>query len=756
MGVPKLQIGTITLLGGEYGGKSWPQTLGIEAPRVVWSLPVQDASALLAGPREVTIRMTASDGATKLISRVYVVGEDHSTDKLVRGVILSDVRFYLPFGWVRASYNVTIKSGTGRQTVTDGVVNPNLLPKVANVIFAPYSLKGSDDGVSGVPWNAFEIAKDILERATTGHDFPDIKIRNLARQRTSFIPNNVSVDSSGEAAIGQTLGALGGLDIRVADDGAIEIVNAYLGAERETVDPIVSSYSLERKGVLRFVSMANVAPKSAKVLYTRRVEVRADSWEAQPGPDGNLSTSGDDVTWGTDNTPTMINVAPVTDPFLPFPSAQNPSVQGTLLPMSQLCKAIAALNDQTGAVNGISPSTKLSRQYLLGSGAPGSTVPNGVASPLLSELFELNFVDDRGTGVGPAVYWAQRCRAIRSYFRQVYKLNPVFSRQCIPGSIKAERAGLLDAATATRQPSTLYMDFIQRPAGPGFSKSDKFGWNVNSIPGSPNSQVFPNGIKLYPDGPYNRNPFPLSTATVAPFEVTVVDPTTGVFKFSPVVNPELRHEAKTLPGLVWALPSVSPDKIVREAALAYWEQGKMLLTHRIAMVFSAVPGGPNNVSALHVYKVSVEEALSRLGAPSDAVTPRAPIRELRVRNGVAEARIPWDDDLRQVLLGCFSASDTLSPLDPRLIPVNDESLRDFAVSVFSVYMASVLDHYEGVMQIGFSPRIMPIGSLRQVSHSFDIEGRIYTTLRADGVVPVAAPENMISQSSRNVLFQGIT
>lgn len=752
----KLTIGGVTIVGGEYGSFTWPQTLGIEAPRVVWRLPVDAASKILAGPREVTIKMVSSTGKTKTIQRVYVVGEDQSPDKLIRSVIFSDVRFYLPFGWVRSAYNLTIQSGTLRQTTADGLPVPTL-PIVSNLIFAPYSLYGSDDGKSGKPFNADQVALDVIDKARKGHDFPEIAFRNLARNRSSFVPNNVYVDASGEAAIGQVLGALGGLDLRVSDDANLELVNAYQGAEKATLDPIARGYSLERKGQMRWISMGNVAPTGGVIQLTRRVEVRADSWEVQPALSATL---GDNATWGFDNTPTMINVLPVTDLTLPAIAGGTSSVQGTLLPVDEYCADIASLNDQPGALAGYGGATPLTRSYLLG-GNNGQRS----SSPLMSEKLELNFCSDRGSGAGPNVKWGARCRALRACFRQVYKLNPVFSRQCLPGSIKAERVGLLDAANATRQPATVYMDYCQRPAGRGLAPDDKFGWNLNSIPSataggaalSGNPQSYPTGIKFYPDqGLYNINPFPISNATPAPFDVSCLDPTTGVFKFSPTVNPTLRHEAMTLSGLVWAFPITNGGAINQGAAISYWEQGQMLLTHRVALIFSAIPGGPNNTNALHKYKVSVADALARLGAPSNAVTPRAPTRELRVREGVAQARIPWDDSLRQQLLGCFSQTGTSDP--SKLVPVNNTELQDFATAVFAVYMSACLDHYEGEMQIAFDDgaNIAPIGSLRQVLHTFTFDGACYTTLRSDGVVPVPAPENIISQSSRNVLFRGVT
>lgn len=755
MGVPKLTIGTVTVKGDKYGDHTWPETMGVEAPRVVWSFPPDDAQALLDGPREVSITATTSEGKTTTWDRIIVVGEEHSPDKLIRSVILTNVLYYLPYAWTRAQYNLTVASGTLRQVVADGLPQAFLNP-VSNSIYAPYSLKTSDDGTTGVPWTLDEIAMDVLARACKGHDFPEIKVKYLASKRTSSsVQRDIYVDAAANIAVGQTLGALGGLDIRVGNDGSLEIVNAYLGAEKSVVDAVLANYSLEFQGHCRWVSMSNIAPRAGKVLVTRYVELRADSWETEPG-----STSrGDDAVWGMDNNPTMINVLRVTDPQVTtttgvsaVPAGQS-AVQGTLLPVDTYCPSVAALAaSQTQPADGLPGVITLTRSYLLqGPGGQGS------CSPLQSNALERQTrAQDNGQGYSD-YRWAARDAAIRDGIRIRYKMNPVLSRQCIPGSIKAERAGLLDAATATRQPATVYMDYTQRPAGPGWAPSDKFGWLVNSIPGAggTNDQAYPTGIKTYANDSYPDAPFLLSSAQPAPWSVSVDDSSTGVFSFAPTVNRELATaQTQTSAGLIWGLPTISPKEINRGNAIANWAQGKKLLTHRVALVFSAIPGGPNNAGALQTYDVTVQEALARLGAPSDAVTAKAPTKELRVREGTAFARIAWDDAQRQNILGCFSNNGVGDP--SVLVPVNNPELQDFAVAVFANWLAAVLNHYEGTMKIGFSPGLHPVGSLNQVINTFGSDGRWYTSLLCRGVVPIPSPENLISQSSRNILFRGIS
>lgn len=769
MATPSLKIGDVTLEGGRFGGKEWPQTLGLEAPRVTWYLPVEEASKVLAGPRETSITYTSSDGKTKKIERVYVVGEADSPDALVRGVILTDVRFFLPFAQVRASYNVTVQSGTGRQTTADGIPTTTL-PIVANFLYVPTSLRGSDDGPLGTPWNATQIALDVLKKACEGHDFPKITFRDLSRPRSSFIPNDVFVDVDGQTAIGQTLGALGGLDIRVADDGAIELVDAYLGAEKRTVEEAVTKTlgssplaSLEGKGKLRFISMSNVCPRAGKIQFTRRCEVRADSFEDTPA--NRYTTMNDNTIWGQTNDPVMVNVAKVTDLSLPVPASVpsgigggKTAVMGTLLPMDALIDGIAAKADQP------SGAPALSRSLLLQGG--GGLVSSSLI--LSGRAALLYIVQDRSylAGAGPSVIWSSRLGEIINSHRSLYQLNPVFARACRKGSIKAERAALLDAVSQKRQPATLYMDYVERPKQPGMAKNDAWGFLQNSIPpNNPNTQEFVTGVKTYADpGTFNTNPFRIAGVTStapygalpAPFNVQCRDASLGIFEWEPARQDtsRLSRAAETTPGLVWVAPVIGSLKLSsRTLAIAFWDQAKQLLTHRVAMIFSAVPAGQDNRKALHAYDVTIEQALSRLGAPSDSVVARAPTRELRVREGVTEARIPWDDDFRNDILGCFFETGTGDPT--KLIPVNDAQLRDFAISVFANYVQATLDHYEGGMLLPFTTDVKPIGSLRNVTTRIDADGKMYTSLRCVGAAPVTPPENLMLQSSRNILFGGL-
>ena len=125
--VASLKIGPVTYKAGEYGPFTWPQTLGLEAPRVSVRMAPDDAAALLGGPREIKVVMQDANGVTKTIERVYVVGEEQSPDKLVRTVILTDVLDsdgeQVAAGLDRAAYrNLDVRSEEGWQRVVDEAV----------------------------------------------------------------------------------------------------------------------------------------------------------------------------------------------------------------------------------------------------------------------------------------------------------------------------------------------------------------------------------------------------------------------------------------------------------------------------------------------------------------------------------------------------------------------------------------------------------------------------------------------------------
>ncbi len=740
--VARVTIAGRVVAGGHYGAHSWPLRLGTQAPEVVWALDPDTAAVVLALD-ETEITFEPPGAPPLVIKRVVVVKEAPSDDPLIRNVVLSDLRWYWPRVLIQRIYNLRTKSGTNILTTVTGTPQ-GLLPIYEQTTFSPPTLKGDGPGSVGQPWRGDEILLDIigalLARSVS-------VVHDKSRSRAALIPNNLSVIGRGDAALSQALGVVGGVDVRVDPDGSVTLLDAYLGAEKATVDKVVT-YSLADKGNIRWVNMAHVAPRRINVNYEIETEVRADGWE----PDDSIffTAEGDvnpNPSWaptqgpGAD-APWVQSVITVTDQTLPLRSRAAAGgttlVQGMAAPLSDWVKGVEAQNDRinvgaTGAAAG--PFTpKVAADLWFG--------------PLLNTQY-VTFLEQE-----PDQLWASRVAAFRNDWRSLWQLNPRFARRIMPGTIRAVRAGLLDPISNTRAPSIVYEDFCRRPSLRGLRTEKAAGWNASLIPG-----FFPDGDgpqKPGPDKEYTELGFPirvfnLADSKPAPVSLKVEDPLTGTFRVAFVADPEGKTADYTH-GLVQDLPGTSRLDSVFGGHPATWELAKRIYTHRIAFIFSCVPIGPNNESALKTISIPAARSLSVLGVPADAVSAAGPILSVKVGPGLTRARFAWSDADRDTILGLFVSGGNRNKVND-LVPVNAAELMEYAESTAASMMANFLNHYEGGAEIGWNPGVVPIGSLTTVAHGVDEHGAFYTALSCNPSVPPVQPEHFLSASSRATLLR---
>ena len=740
--VARVTIAGRVVAGGHYGAHSWPLRLGTQAPEVVWALDPDTAAVVLALD-ETEIRFEPPDAPPLVIKRVVVVKEAPSDDPLIRNVVLSDLRWYWPRRLIQRIYNMRTKSGTNILTAVTGVPQ-GILPIYEQTTFAPPTLKGDGPGVLGQPWKANEIVIDVLNAVMSRRVFA---IHDEMRPRPNLIPNNLSVVGRGDAAVAQVLGAIGGVDIRVNPDASVTLLNSSLGAEKETIDKAVT-YSLADKGTMRWVNMTHVAPRRIDVHYELDMEVRADGWEPDDRifflAEGDVNPNprwaptqgpGADVPW-------VQSVITVTDQTLPLRSRAvaggTTLVQGMAAPLSDWVKGVEAQNDRIN----------------LGASGPGAGPLTPVVAadlwfgPLLNTQY-VTFLEQE-----PDQLWASRVAAFRNDWRSLWQLNPRFARRIMPGTIRAVRAGLLDPISGTRAPSIVYEDFCRRPSLRGLRTEKAAGWNAKMIPGliPDGDPQKPGPFRFYDDG--NGFPvevFPLNATKPAPVSLKVEDPVTGTFRVAFVADPEGKTADYTH-GLVQDLPGTSRVDSVFGGHPATWELAKRIYTHRIAFIFSCVPIGPNNEAALKKYSVLAPAALSALGVSIDTVNAKGPAFSVKVGPGITRARCAWSDALREQILNLFVNTGRVAPTDD-LIPVNDSELLEYAQATAASMMANFLNHYEGGAEIGWSPGVLPIGSLTTVAHGVDEHGAFYTALSCNPSVPPVQPEHFLSASSRATLLR---
>lgn len=709
----KLTIAGFDVPGGQYGDHEFRRPLGVNAPEMIWCLPNYIADAVLALQwTEVTI--TPQNGQPKTFKKVKVVREMQSDHPLRRYVILSDIRFDFPRTYVKENYNLRTAMGQTELLNVQGV--PIEIDPIRYLItYATSSLRNGT-----TPWTADQIVADVLTRKL------GVNFSVLYRSLGGYEPNDVQLDGPGNIALAQAMAAMGGLDMRVNDDGDVELVDAMLGAEKSLIETCIP-YALRFMGMMRWVSLANVAPESVMVGFDADMEVRADGYLQYPG--SQITASG--VAW-----PTLDNVIQVTDRQLattdPTSGKAYNAVAGSYLPVDQWFAAVAA--DTLVPAPPVPAGVSWSRLYAL--------------RDYMRGLMEFWYVTGNTGGLEPSQAWSNRYRSYREHLLKTWRLNPAFARLCLPGSIRAVRARLLDPANQTRQPTPVYMDYCRKPSIRGVRDVKDFGWNNHCIPGTPTGQqVGPS--KIYSDPAFPDQVLEISTCTQAPVEVRCADNVAGIFRlgFKKDVHD---HTIEIVPGLVQQLPTNNLDQVNRGAGIAYWENASLCGTQRIILVFTAVPAA----APLYFVTVSPQDALSRLQV-SSSVTPKGPTFQTRVGPALQTARIAWEDNNRNATQAVFASTDRNNAQNilQAFQPLNLDILKDYARSVAAVLYAAMLDHYEGDAQVGFVPSAMPIGSLVNVTHVVTGRGRVYTKFECKRPVPPIQPVHYMERGARAVIFR---
>lgn len=657
---------------------------------------------------------------------MVVVREAPSSDPLVRYVVLSDVRFYLNRVHIKRKYNQPIPSATQRILSTTSTAPVETIQKAAQINFDPGSLVGGGSQSNGLrPFKADEILRDVAQTFTTAaaaHGFKPIPFSFQCRTRGNFVPNNVRIDALGGIALGQAMGVAGGVDVRVSEDGTgLEFVDAFMGAERMAV-LAACDYALENMGTLRLIDMINCAPNVINVLFVRQVEFRADMWEQSP--------TGTQTAVALGNLPIFYNVGIVTDLSLTYDG--NTYVQGTPVPMDTLLAAITAQNDKPAWTSNAVPFIR-------------QTALDNYFNTLLDD----NYVNDPQGAAFPSTIWQARVNMLRACLRRLYQLNPTFVARCVPGSIKAVRATIVDPVTSTRQNSPVYLDHCRRWLARGSNKEALHGGNNHFLPTLPdNPQVLPKGyVKNYGGESFPTNPVPLGELYQAPFEFNVLDSINGLMQIEPKKDP-YGHIGETIPSLVTQIPTKNAFAVTQGGGFAYWDTAGLSYSHRIVTILTATPSGSNNEAQLHSYPVTAASAMQRLGVATTSVNAQGPMQDVRIQQTPALcARIAYNDTTRVANLACYTSPDG-DKIASTLIPVNDADLRDYATASAAAVISAFLNHYEGKATVGFKPGVRPLGALQAVVHTVDGDGEFFTTLECRGAAVPVNPEHFLSASTR--------
>jgi hypothetical protein len=761
-------LGTVTIATGPngtnhkavagrwFGAHPWTTQLGVAAPEVVWLLEPSLAEAVLQ-LNETEIRFQPANGPPQTYKRIKVVRETPTGDPTRRAVVLSDVRWYFPRITVKRTYNETVQSGDLRLQAIAGIPVQNQ-PITPVQVYASYSLKGADSGGSqnARPWAPSEIVADVLAylmqrtgAPTNARSFTDV---SRLGKLSDFPPADVKLWGPGDAMLSEVLALMGGVDVRVEPDGSVTILDAQLGLEKDMLERNVP-YAISGKGALTWIDMGKVAPFAVDVYYWREVEIRADGWEQAPTFDPSLNTTSLQVIEDPGDLPILENVIQVSDLQLTcfdiYSGALFTAIQGMYVPVDSWTYGVFLKQDYA------SPPGPFTRLWMI--------------QHYFGAQWENAYVTGTFSGVDqPSAVWAGRSGSARTHFRRTYRLNPRFAHRCVPGSIRPVRAGLLDPINGVRSPSPVFMPYCRRPTTRGLQKDVHLGWNFNAGM-TANATQNVGTAPAYLDPAWPDQLVPLASLTAAPATLGVLDSTNGVFRIDLKKDP-FDQAAELVPSQVSQLPLVDANEVSVTGGLATWERAQLTQTHRVVFLFSAIPAGPNNEGSLHRYTVPAVVALARLfrgipGEGQDAVSAKGPLFDLRVDRSLVTARIAWDDELNNVLLACFTdpVGQTTqggtdgnvllsSAIAQTLTPVNDDQLRDYAISRAAILFAALLDHYEGTATVDVNFRLVPQGSVGRVDHVVDEEGVMTTTVFAAPVRPTISADFRLSQGTRTAIL----
>jgi hypothetical protein len=591
---PEVLIGGEPICVGEHGEFAWKDDLGVTAQEQTWALDPALAAKILK-QEQVSISFDDPGGDKQTWKGVKVVREVPSDSPLQRFVVLTDQRWYLARTYISRSFNLRARSGATKIiNIAGAPIEVN--PISETIAFAPSSLKG---GIS--PYTADDILQVVQDEIARQWQGPTpVVFRRLGRSRGNYVPPDLILDAPGNVALAQALGAAGGLDLRVAPDGALELVDANMGAEKDTIEKHATYCLEDRGGPMRWIRMTRIAPKNINIFVNRECEVRADFWEREPGtPAFTDAELGD--------RPILLNKIKVTD--LTIPSQGTQIVAGTYLEVDAWFDAINALGD----------------------GPPGVALPFNRKSALanyLGPMIEHTFAVDAAGD--PVPIWQARTAQLRSDLRITYGLNPRFARLIVPGTIKAVRAALIDPVNGTRQPSGYWGDYCRRPTTQGMQNTRFRAWNTSSVL-PVESEPIPI-TKTYAES-WPDQPFTLASAIQAPFTIQVLDNVTGLFRLEPRKDP-WGNVADVIQCLVFDVPAINLTDIGTKGLNAFWEDAQLIQTHRGAFVFSATPAA----APIHTYRVSAADALKKLGVSANAVQPEAADYPIRVGPGLITAR----------------------------------------------------------------------------------------------------------------------
>lgn len=642
----KASLGGVTLRGA--AAYDWELRAGTIPVERLWRISARHAERfreLLGTPQELVIE--GPRGKTLRVKHVYPLEILPGPNPHVKHLRVADRRWLWDRYVVDANFNVRFATGTNFLVNDSGLIeNAVLQPELR---YRKATLYPPDNPAS--PWTPQQVLEYVFEQIKQ-----PISFKASSVTADTFEVQDLRLKDRGPAAVDRVLGYFAGLEVFLDYEGNAVL---YRPLDNTGLDILPR---LQRKQVtgadLEWVMRPEIAPEKIVVLFAREIECRFNHLE---------STSR-----GPKDTNSLIQIAPSPDATITLTTGKKVA-RNSLVDITTLFATWGAFGFLGEALS-FSVLAKLGYAAGVLEGLYGNN-PQAVFDPVA----------------------AARIRAALQSWRRLYRIDEEFMGRL--EAVRAVRATVLNTETSQRAPSPAYCDYTRRIAARGFLRSPdepnkQSGWAVEcwaaAAPGAAASTLLEDGH-------------------IAPAEVRVLDPSTGVVRVEPQLDPWGHADAIMFgypeKGFVPTITGESDANRTGDDAYAQWLAGPMRTGFELATVLTVIPSAPNDLRRFH----AVEVPTVRFGLYS---TGKAPPMYVQVFPEVMTARYAWSDAQGTRIVDAIKGVGA----PPEDLLVNREDVEAVADAVARRETEPWLPRLAGSVDVDLDPELLLESSINSIRH----------------------------------------
>ena len=727
------------------GDFTFPLTTGVAASTGVAIVPPSSLSALLAIGRKkrnaVTMTAVPEGGVIRKYEKLNILRNTNASDPNLSAVVIADRRIWWPRKFVYREINLRRNTGVKRRA---SYGKPLITDPVIDILkYAKFSL-GSD----GKPVKADKILEELISYIDLTGVEPEVQDRKILK---SLPLENVTLRGNGHDALSQLLTLIAGAEVTISNDGTPIIFSWASGAERAIVGTgliaVNGSAGPEQfsGGHVELIDRANERPSSVKVLFDIEAEIRFDFvGDVKSEVDATTETGGTStpgIAQGVKTPRYIQNVIPVPDFTLTMSDGRS-VVTGTWVPVFEYLESINKL-----AKPGLKPAINF------------TTVFRAMV-PFQRHLWAgMGLIGDAVLGTEEA-NWSARIGALQRHTRQTWQIPRDWMDRI--RVLKNHMVATVDTSRGTRAQSRIYSDhFRLNSAKAIFLEGGPKSYGAN-VPGFPGKDGVPREIEVK-DAP-------------APADLLVLDPDLGILHTAYKADPNGNYQ-EALPAFILHNPN-NEKKPANAKGTVYFNSlssgsdrfpqldpesfVSVLLTATPANQLFAVTVKPGDIGSL--LPEAVHDGMKdATGPPMVVYTTRETARVAWSQTSPgADAPSAADAIDKAFSMGVSPSFENLTAATDALRPhvmnfagsvAGSSSLFEQSREIAAKIYAKYTDRVQGSMSGYLSDSIHPVGSISQVEHSINSEGKLETRISLREELPEFDVRAWLDPGTQRILLR---